>query len=105
MLAALGASALAAWLLSLLFSLAFLTSAIAVAVVITAVAAVYSYNARVKVIRDFPEKGMVNRHWSAWRFKHYDRFLDRRVRYARTRRLSMKRGRPSQEWNGAAGPT
>jgi uncharacterized protein (DUF2235 family) len=82
-LAVLAASALAAWLLSYFFGLPFLTSASGVALVIAAVAAIYSYRVRVKVIRDFPEKGMVKRHWSAWRFKHYDRFLDQRVRYAR----------------------
>lgn len=82
-LGALAAAMLAAWVLGYLFSLPFLTSAIAVAVVIAAAGGAYSYNVRVKVIRDFPKKGMAKRHWSAWRFKHYDRFLDRRVRYAR----------------------
>lgn len=81
--AAVAVSAVTAWLLSYLFNLPFIISVIAVALTIAAVAGIYSYRARVKVIRDFPEKGMVKRHWSAWRFKHYDRFLDRRVRYAR----------------------
>jgi uncharacterized protein (DUF2235 family) len=76
-------SALASWLLGLLFGLQFLTSAIAVAIVIAVVAAIYACKTHVKVIRDFPKKGMLKWHWSAWRFKHYDRFLDRRVRYAR----------------------
>ena len=79
----LAGSALAGLLLSFLFGLPFLTSATIALVVFAAIIAIYSYNARVKVIRDFPEKGMVRRHWSAWRFKHYDRFLDKRVRYAR----------------------
>ncbi|MFZ0458600.1 MAG: DUF2235 domain-containing protein [Rhodoplanes sp.] len=82
-LGVLAGSALAGLLLSFLFGLPFLISAIFALVVFAVIIAIYSYNARVKVIRDFPEKGMVRRHWSAWRFKHYDRFLDRRVRYAR----------------------
>lgn len=42
-----------------------------------------SCRTHIKTIRDFPNRGDFNWHWSAWRFKHYDRFLDRRVRYAR----------------------
>ena len=77
------AGAALAGLLLRLFGLPFLTSAIAVVVVIVVVAAIYSCKPHIKVIRDFPKKGMLKWHWSAWRFKHYDRFLDRRVRYAR----------------------
>lgn len=43
----------------------------------------YSYQLRVKVIHDFPKPGVSRRHWSGWRFQHYDRFLDKRVKYAR----------------------
>ena len=45
-------------------------AAIGVALAIAAVVAIYNYSARVKVIRDFPQPGMVKHHWSAWRFKH-----------------------------------
>jgi T6SS, Phospholipase effector Tle1-like, catalytic domain len=43
----------------------------------------YSYRVRVKVIENYPEPGERRKHWSGWRFQHYDRFLDKRVRYAR----------------------
>lgn len=44
---------------------------------------VHSYRHRIKTIRDFPSKGKSNWHWSSWKFAHYDRFLDPRVKYAR----------------------
>jgi hypothetical protein len=44
---------------------------------------IFSYRVRVKVIHDYPAPRQSRRHWSAWHFKHYDRFLDKRVRYAR----------------------
>jgi uncharacterized protein (DUF2235 family) len=44
---------------------------------------IFSYRVRVKIIRDYPNPGEYRWHWSAWRFRHYDRFLDKRVRYAR----------------------
>jgi hypothetical protein len=43
----------------------------------------YMYHTRVKVIRDFPKTGDMRWHLAGWKFKHYDRFLDPRVRYAR----------------------
>lgn len=36
-----------------------------------------------KVIRDYPEKGTMRRHTAIWLMKHYDRFLDTNVRFAR----------------------
>ena len=72
-----------AWLLQVIFGTGILTATIGVAIVIAAVFAVYLVRTRVKSIRDFPNKGDVSRHWAAWRFRHYDRFLDPRVRYAR----------------------
>jgi uncharacterized protein (DUF2235 family) len=82
-IAAMAFSALAAWLLSFLFGLPFLTAAIGFAVFVGAVAAIFISKARVKIIRDFPTLGRLKWHWSGWRFKHYDRFLDKRIRYAR----------------------
>ena len=38
---------------------------------------------RVKFIRDYPKQGDLSWHISHWRFKHYDRYLDPRVHYAR----------------------
>lgn len=44
---------------------------------------IHAYRHRIKTIRDFPDKGDFRWHWSAWRFRHYDMFLDPRVGYAR----------------------
>jgi hypothetical protein len=44
---------------------------------------IFTYRVRIKVIRDYPKPGKHRWHWSAWRFQHYDRFLDKRVQYAR----------------------
>jgi hypothetical protein len=44
---------------------------------------IFSYRVRIKVIGDYPTPGQRQWHWSAWHFRHYDRFLDKRVRYAR----------------------
>ncbi|WP_274628515.1 DUF2235 domain-containing protein [Arvimicrobium flavum] len=46
-------------------------------------AGLYALKHRIKFIRDFPNKGDFRWHWSSWKFAHYDRFLDPRVRYAR----------------------
>jgi uncharacterized protein (DUF2235 family) len=81
--AALAFSATTAWALSYLLGWTFLTSAIGLALVIGVAEAIHIYRSRVKIIRDFPNKGDVNRHFAWWKFKHYDRFLDKRVRYAR----------------------
>jgi len=45
--------------------------------------AIHSYRHRIKSIWDFPQKGNFSWHWSSWKFAHYDKFLDPRVRYAR----------------------
>lgn len=47
------------------------------------IAFVSGARAHLKVIRDFPKPGNFRWHWSAWRFKFYDQFLDARVGYAR----------------------
>ena len=39
--------------------------------------------ARLKVIWDFPAKGQMNWHWSGWKFKFYDTYLNPRVAFAR----------------------
>jgi uncharacterized protein (DUF2235 family) len=71
------------WLLSTLFNLAGWISFLITAATILIGLGIYSYWVRVKVIHDYPTKGKSRRHWSAWRFAHYDRFLDKRIRYAR----------------------
>lgn len=38
---------------------------------------------RIKVIRDYPEKGRMDWHWSGWKFKFYDTYLNPRVPFAR----------------------
>jgi len=43
----------------------------------------YDHRRRTKTIRDFPKVGEKQSHKAGWRFEHYDRFLDKRVRYAR----------------------
>lgn len=72
-------SALLRWLFATNFCWVFVLF-LAAAGVVGLIAAVRTH---VKVIRDFPQKGDVKRHWFAWRSKHYDMFLDPRVRYAR----------------------
>jgi len=44
---------------------------------------IYSYRSRHKVIRDYPNAGDKRTHWAGWKFQHYDRYLDPRVKYAR----------------------
>lgn len=44
------------------------------AVIVALLAAVSLTRARLKVIRDYPEKGQSRWHWSGWRFKFYDAF-------------------------------
>jgi hypothetical protein len=86
--AALGASGIKKWSILSISALiglglpTWLTFGVVAAVVGLLVAA-YLYNVRVKVIHDFPTPGKSRRHWSSWRFKHYDQFLGKRVRYAR----------------------
>ena len=75
---ALAAAALVTWM----FGWSMFWSGAAVAAVVVALL-LYGYRTRIKVIRDFPNKGDVSKHRAAWRFRHYDQFLDRRIRYAR----------------------
>jgi Uncharacterized alpha/beta hydrolase domain (DUF2235) len=44
---------------------------------------IHTYRTRIKVIHNFPAPGDMHWHLAGWKFKHYDRFLDPRVRYAR----------------------
>jgi hypothetical protein len=76
-------AAIGAWILSELSPLSFWWSFACVLAAVGLFTLVSSCRAHIKVIRDFPNKGNFSWHWSAWRFKHYDQFLDRRVRYAR----------------------
>jgi uncharacterized protein (DUF2235 family) len=80
---AVGLLAAASGIVSATSGLNFWWVALGLAMVSAAAFVIYSIRHRVKTIRDFPNEGDVKRHWSAWRFAHYDRFLDRRVRYAR----------------------
>lgn len=73
----------AAWLLNLIFGLGMWISAGVVFAVIALTAAWRLFKARFKTIHDFPNEGDYSWHWAAWRFEHYDRYLDKRVRYAR----------------------
>lgn len=47
------------------------------------VAAVQMLRVRLKIISNYPSKGQFRWHLAGWRSGFYDRFLDRRVRYAR----------------------
>jgi uncharacterized protein (DUF2235 family) len=69
-----------AWLLTGWPLLGDLLATLILAVVIFGI---HTYRACVKVIRDFPNPGDVRWRLAGWKFKHYDRFLDPRVRYAR----------------------
>jgi uncharacterized protein (DUF2235 family) len=71
------------WVLSWLFSWSLLIVSLAVVISALIGFGTFSYAVRVKVIRDFPKPGQTHRHWSGWHFQHYDKFLDKRVRYAR----------------------
>lgn len=78
-----GAAAAAAGLLSWVFSTTFWWAFVLFLRAAGVVALVPAVRTHVKVIRDFPNKGDVKWHWFARRSKHYDMFLDPRVRYAR----------------------
>jgi uncharacterized protein (DUF2235 family) len=56
---------------------------VVILLVALAVVAIHTYRTRIKVIRNFPNDGDVHWHLAGWKFKHYDRFLDPRVGYAR----------------------
>lgn len=59
------------------------TMAIPVVAIIAFVAAYTYFRAHHREIRDWPTKGESTWHFATWRFKHYDKFLDPRVRYGR----------------------
>src|SRR5262249_19144997 len=71
------------WVVSWLFGWSLWIVLLAVMIAALIGFGVFSYRVRVKVIHDFPKPGETCRHWSGWHFQHYDRFLDKRVRYAR----------------------
>lgn len=75
------AASAVAWALSAL--LGFWCAFSAVVGAFGLVALVSQCRSHLKIIRDFPTKGALRWHWSAWRFQFYDRFLDPRVGYAR----------------------
>jgi uncharacterized protein (DUF2235 family) len=71
------------WVVSWLFDWSLWIVSLAVMAAALIGFGIFSYRVRVKVIHDFPNPGETRRHWSGWHFQHYDRFLDKRVRYAR----------------------
>lgn len=77
--AALGVGAVISWL----FGLSLLAAGLATLIIFLVGYGIFSYRSRVRVIYDFPNRGDVRHHWTGWRFAHYDKFLDKRVRYAR----------------------
>jgi hypothetical protein len=79
----LGIAYLVSWLVSWLFSWPLWIVFFAVVIASGLAFYFYSRHVRVKVIRNYPNPGESRSHWSGWRFQHYDRFLDKRVRYAR----------------------
>jgi uncharacterized protein (DUF2235 family) len=77
------AASIGAWVLSALSPLNFWWSFVCMLAAAGLFTLVSSCRAHIKVIRDFPNKGNFKWHWSAWRFKNYDMFLDKRVGHAR----------------------
>lgn len=71
------------WLLWLIAGIQFWPSTLVATVALLGVSAAYGLYCRVRIIRDFPQGSWLKPHISGWRFKHYDRFLDPRIRYAR----------------------
>jgi hypothetical protein len=80
--AMIGMAAIIAWLLAFLH-LGYWWSFGGVITAVGLIALVKGVRAHLKIIRDFPQPGNFKWHWSAWRFKFYDQFLDPRVSYAR----------------------
>ncbi len=78
-----GATGTVAWLLKALFGWHFWWTFGCVLVLVLLSALMSACRDHLKIIRDFPSKGSIKWHWSAWRFKFYDGFLDPRVGYAR----------------------
>ena len=76
-------SALFAWLASNYFGLNALISYLVIIAVIGIYGLHYIYQHRLKTIQNFPKKGDFKYHFSSWKFSHYDRFLDPRVKLAR----------------------
>jgi uncharacterized protein (DUF2235 family) len=94
--AALGARGLRRWLMlaSLALAFAVLPSVVlglsghAQAIIpflagLLTLAAVHTLRARLKIIADYPSKGKIRWHLAGWRSGFYDRFLDKRIQYAR----------------------
>jgi uncharacterized protein (DUF2235 family) len=73
----------AAGLLNLIFGLGMLPATGIVFLGLALAFAFVSFRSRIRTIRDFPNKGDFSWHRAAWRFQHYDRYLDPRIRYAR----------------------
>ena len=53
-------------------------------IAIIVLSSVYLYSrSHFRVIHDWPKKGERNWHFARWKFRHYDKFLDPRIRYGR----------------------
>lgn len=75
--------ALSAGVLSLLPWFSFSPTFAALGVVAVIGYGVSSFRSHFKCIKDYPEKGSLRWHFTAWRFRFYDLSLNPRVRYAR----------------------
>lgn len=72
-----------AWMTSAPFGWGYWWAFCAVLGIVGVMVLVSQCRSHFKIIRDFPTKSALRWHWSTWRFKFYDRFLDPRVGYAR----------------------
>jgi uncharacterized protein (DUF2235 family) len=79
----LGVIAALTWIANYIFDFNFWYTAASISALLLVALVTHLYKSHVKVISDFPEQGKRHYHWAAWRFEFYDRFLDKRVRYAR----------------------
>jgi uncharacterized protein (DUF2235 family) len=61
----------------------FRSAFIAILVILLIAIAVIGLMSSIKVIRDYPQPGEIQWHLAGWHSAFYDRFLDKRVRYAR----------------------
>lgn len=81
------AGILAAWLitqsLTWFLPFSFLAIASVVALIIVVFAARSYWKAHRRTIADWPKVGEKNTHFARWKFSHYDKYLDPRVRYGR----------------------
>jgi hypothetical protein len=82
LIVALTASAFLAYLLTY-FGTSFLCAFATIVVIGGIAGAVGFIRSSLKIIRDFPLAGQTQWHFAGWRSGFYDRFLDKRVRYAR----------------------